>query len=180
MVAPAGRLHHPTVTHDAQLILAAGAVLAAGIAAAALAHRIRLPALILFLGLGMLVGSDGLGWIDFADYSLARLIGTVALVLILFEAGMAAGWRKLRPVLAPAGLLATVGTAATALIIGLAASWLLGFSLLEGLLLGSILAATDGAAVFALMRQVNCHPESGARSKANPDSTTRSPLFWCC
>ncbi|HET6865741.1 MAG TPA: potassium/proton antiporter [Solirubrobacteraceae bacterium] len=142
------------MTHDAQLILAVGAVLAAGVAAASLANRLRLPGLVLFAGLGMLVGTDGLGWIAFDDYHLARLIGTVALVLILFEGGLAAGWHELRPVLRPAVLLAVVATALTAAIIAVAASGLFDFSLLEGLLLGATLAATDGAAVFALMRGV--------------------------
>jgi cell volume regulation protein A len=142
------------MVHDAQLILVVGAVLAAAVVAAGLATRLRLPALVLFAALGMLVGSDGTGWIAFDDYRLARLIGTVALVLILFEGGLAAGWRQLRPVLGPAVSLAVVGTAVTAVIVGLAAAALFEFSLLEGLLLGAILAATDGAAVFALMRGV--------------------------
>jgi potassium/hydrogen antiporter len=142
------------MARDAQLILAVGAVLAAGVAAAGLASRLRLPALVLFAGLGMLVGSDGLGWVAFDDYRLARLIGTVALVLILFEGGLAAGWRQLRPVLQPALLLAIVGTVVTAAIVGLAAGALFDLSLLEGLLLGAILSATDGAAVFALLRGV--------------------------
>jgi cell volume regulation protein A len=140
------------MVHDAQLILAVGALLAAGVAAAGLAARLRLPALVLFAGLGMLVGSDGLGWVPFADYRLARLIGTIALVLILFEGGLACGWQALRPVLRPALLLAVIATVLTAVVVGLAASSLFDFSLVEGLLLGSILAATDGAAVFALLR----------------------------
>lgn len=142
------------MTHDAQLILVAGALLAAGVVAAGLATRLRLPALVLFAALGMAVGSDGLGWIAFDDYRLARLIGTAALVVILFEGGLAAGWRQLRPVLLPAASLAVIGTVVTAAIVGLAAGALFELSLLEGLLLGGILAATDGAAVFALMRGV--------------------------
>ena len=146
------------MVHDAQVILGVGAVLAAGVVAAGLAARLRFPALVLFAGLGMLVGSDGLGWIAFDDYRQARFIGTVALVLILFEAGLAAGWRELRPVLRPALQLAVIGTVATAAIVGLTASFLFDFSLLEGLLLGAILAATDGAAVFALLRGVPLPP----------------------
>lgn len=142
------------MVHDAHLILIGGAVLAAGVLAASLATRLRLPALVLFAALGMLVGTDGAGWIAFDDYRMARLIGTVALVVILFEGGLAAGWRQLRPVLGPAVSLAVIGTLVTALIVGLAAAALFEFSLLEGLLLGAILAATDGAAVFALMRGV--------------------------
>lgn len=142
------------MAHDAELILIAGAMLALGVVASALATRLRLPALILFLGVGMLLGSDALGWIYFDNYRLARLIGTIALVLILFEAGLAVGWEQLRPVLRPALLLATVGTITTALIAGAAATWLFDYSLLEGFLLGAILAATDGAAVFALLRGI--------------------------
>jgi cell volume regulation protein A len=140
------------MAHDAELILVAGALLGAGVAASLLAARLRLPGLVLFLGLGMLIGSDGLGWIDFNNYRLARLIGTIALVLILFEGGLSAGWDEIRPVLKSALRLAVGGTIVTALIAGLAAGWLFAFSTLEGLLLGAILAATDGAAVFALLR----------------------------
>jgi cell volume regulation protein A len=142
------------MVHDAQLVLAAGAVLAACVLAAGLAARLRLPALVLFAGLGMLVGSDGLGWVPFDDYRLARLIGTIALVLILYEGGVGTGWQGLRPVLRPALLLAVIGTVVTAAIVGVVAGALFDFSLRQGLLLGAILAATDGAAVFALLRGV--------------------------
>jgi cell volume regulation protein A len=142
------------MAHDAQLILVVGAVLVAALVAAGVATRLRLPALVLFAGLGMLVGSDGLGFIAFDDFRLARLVGTIALLLILFEGGLAAGWPALRQVLRPVLMLAGIGTILTAAIVGLAASALFDFSLLEGLLLGAILAATDGAAVFALMRGV--------------------------
>jgi cell volume regulation protein A len=135
-----------------QMILAGGALLMAGIGATLIAGRLRLPGLILFLGLGMLIGSDGLGWVEFDDYELARNIGVIALALILFEGGLTAGYSELRPVMAPALSLALVGTLATAAITGLIAKWLFGFTTLEALLVGSILSATDGAAVFALLR----------------------------
>jgi potassium/hydrogen antiporter len=138
--------------HDEQLILVAGALLATGILASLLANRVRVPSLALFLGLGMLIGSDGLGWIAFGDYRLERSIGTIALALILFDGGLRAGFGEIRPVLGPAVSLATVGTLITAALTGLAAVWLLDLSTLEGLLLGSIVASTDGAAIFALLR----------------------------
>jgi potassium/hydrogen antiporter len=141
---------------DGGLILVAGALLALGIAAALLAGRLRVPGLVLFLGLGMLIGSDGLGLIDFGhnlkDIELARTIGVIAIVLILFEGGLAAGWQEIRPVIGTGISLATLGTAATALITGLAAHWLLDIDLLAGLLLGSIAATTDTAAVFSVLR----------------------------
>ena len=76
---------------DGQLILVAGALLAAALGAALLAGRLRVPGLLLFLGLGMLIGSDGLGWIDLSDYELARRVGIIALAAILFEGGLIAG-----------------------------------------------------------------------------------------
>jgi cell volume regulation protein A len=137
---------------DAERILIAGALLSAALAASLIAGRLRLPGLVLFLGLGMLIGSDALGWIDFSNFELAETIGVVGLVLILFEGGLAAGWDEIRPVLRPAIALALPGTIVTAVVTGLAAAWLFDFSTAEGLLLGSIVAATDGAAVFALLR----------------------------
>ena len=99
---------------DAELILVAGAVLALGIAAALLADRVKVPGLILFLGLGMLVGSEGIGGVHFDDAELTRTLGTIGLILILFEGGLAAGWREIRPVLPTAVSLAAAGTVITA------------------------------------------------------------------
>jgi potassium/hydrogen antiporter len=141
------------VGHDAELILAAGALLAAGVATSLVAARIRVPALVLFLGVGMAIGSDGLGWINFDDYGFARLIGSIALLLILFEGGLATGLSEMRPVMGTAISLALLATIATALITGLAAAALFDFSVKQGLLVGAILSATDGAAVFALLRE---------------------------
>jgi potassium/hydrogen antiporter len=110
------------------------------------------PGLLLFLFLGMAIGSDGLGWIAFNDYELARRIGIVALALILFEGGLTSGLIEIRPVLVPAVSLAFVGTIVTAVVTGLFASALFDISTLDGLLLGGVLAATDGAAIFAMLR----------------------------
>ena len=138
--------------HDAELILIAGVLLAAGIAGVLFADRIRVPSLLLFLGLGILAGSEGIGEIEFNNAELARTLGTIALVLILFEGGLTAGWREIRPVLGTAASLATVGTLATAVIAGFAAKLIFDLSLLEGLLVGAAIAATDSAAIFAVLR----------------------------
>jgi cell volume regulation protein A len=137
---------------DGVLLLATGALLAGALAASLLASRLRIPGLVVVLGIGMAVGSDGAGWIHFDDYRLAETIGVIALALILFEGGLAAGLGEIRPVLGPAVSLAILGTLITAVIAGLAAAWLFDFSTLEGLLVGSIVASTDGAAIFALLR----------------------------
>jgi cell volume regulation protein A len=133
-------------------MLIAGALLALGLAASLLAPRLRIPGLVLFLGIGMLIGSEGLGWIAFDNYDLARSIGVVALSLILFEGGLAAGFDEIRPVLGSAISLALLGTLVTALVGGFLAAWLFDFSTLDGLLVGSIIASTDGAAIFAVLR----------------------------
>ena len=138
---------------DANLILITGALLIAGVFATVAAGKLRVPGLVLFLGLGMLVGSDGFGWIDFDDYELARTIGVVALALILFEGGLSVGLAEIRPVLRPSVALALVGTVVTAAITGLVATSLFDLSFLEGMLLGSIVSVTDGAAIFGLLRQ---------------------------
>ncbi|HVD41213.1 MAG TPA: potassium/proton antiporter [Solirubrobacterales bacterium] len=139
--------------HDAELILAAGALLAAGIVGALLADRIRVPGLLLFLALGMLAGSQGIGGIEFSNSELARTLGTIALILILFEGGLTSGWSEIRPVLGTAASLATVGTVATALITGFAAKLIFDLSTLEGLIVGAAVAATDSAAIFAVLRR---------------------------
>jgi cell volume regulation protein A len=143
---------HGVEVHDGERILIVGALLSAGLLASLLASRVRVPGLVLFLGVGMAVGSDGAGWIDFSDYELARTVGIVALALILFEGGLAAGFPEIRPVLGPSLMLAVGGTLITAAVTGLAAAWLFDFSTTEGLLVGAIVAGTDGAAIFALLR----------------------------
>jgi len=139
--------------HDAELILIAGALLAAGIVGALLADRVRVPGLLLFLALGMLAGSQGIGGIEFSNMELARTLGTIALILILFEGGLTAGWSEIRPVLGTAASLATIGTVVTAAIAGFAAKLIFDLGTLEGMIVGAAVAATDSAAIFAVLRR---------------------------
>jgi cell volume regulation protein A len=132
---------------DHELILVAGLLLAAALAAAKVADRVRVPGLLLFLGLGMLAGSEGIGGIEFDDAELTRTLGTIGLVLILFEGGLSAGWGAIRPVLGTAVSLATIGTVVTALISGIVAVWLFDLGTLEGMIIGAAIAATDSAAM---------------------------------
>jgi potassium/hydrogen antiporter len=134
------------------LLLIVGGVLAASIVVALGATGAGVPSLVVFLGLGMLLGSDGLGGIEFDDADLARKVGVVALAAILFEGGLATSWRRLREVAVPATLLATVGVVVTALLTGLAAYALFDLSWLESVLLGAVVSSTDAAAVFATLR----------------------------
>src|SRR4051812_47014088 len=100
----------------------------------------------------MLIGSDGLGWIAFDDFELARSAGIVAVALILFEGGLSSGFAEIRPVLKTSVLLATVGTVLTAALTAVAAALILDLDPLPALLLGPTVAATDAAAVFAVLR----------------------------
>jgi cell volume regulation protein A len=134
------------------VLLVASAVVLIGVLAAAFADRLSAPALLLFLGLGMLLGEDGPGGIEFDDFELAEALGSAALALILFEGGLAADRRTMRRVLVPAGLLATVGVVVTAAVVA-CASWLvLGLDWKHSLLVGAVVSSTDAAAVFAAVR----------------------------
>jgi cell volume regulation protein A len=137
---------------DAELILIGGLLLGAGIAAAMIADRARVPGLILFLGLGMLVGSEGPGGVEFDNVELTRTLGTIGIALILFEGGLTAGWPEIRPVLKTAVSLAFVGTLLTAVLGAVAAAALFDLGTLEALILGSAIAVTDSAAIFAVLR----------------------------
>lgn len=117
-----------------------------------LAARIGVPVLLLFLVVGMLAGSEGIGRIEFEDYSLANAIGTVALCLILFDGGLRTSHHAIRSIWKPAAVLASLGVLITTVVTGLAAAWILGISTLEGLLLGSIVGSTDASAVFVVLR----------------------------
>ena len=103
------------------ILLLVGAILLASLVVALGAARTGLPVLVAFLGLGMLLGSDGPGGIEFDDAELAREVGIVGLALILYEGGLQTSWRRLRQVAVPAALLSTVGVAVSAVLTGVAA-----------------------------------------------------------
>jgi cell volume regulation protein A len=134
------------------ILLIVGGVLAASIVVALGAGRVGVPSLVAFLGLGMLLGSEGPGGIDFDDAELARKVGIVALAAILYEGGLATSWRRLRGVALPAASLATVGVIVSTLLTGVAAYVLFDLPWLECVLLGAVVASTDAAAVFATLR----------------------------
>lgn len=134
------------------LLLLGGILTLLGILSSKLSSHVSVPVLVLFLGVGMLAGSEGIGGIEFENYSLAHAVGTLALALILFDGGLRTPVSSLRSAWKPAALLATGGVALTALMTGAAAAWLVGLPLLHGLLLGAIVSSTDAAAVFAILR----------------------------
>jgi cell volume regulation protein A len=142
-------VHEPLAT--ALLLAAAGVLLAAGVLVSRTSGRLGVPAALLFLAVGMLAGSDGVGGIHFADYALTFRLGTVALVLILFDGGLNTPPSSLRGALAPAAALATLGVLGTAALAALAAS-LYGLPWPQALLFGAVVSSTDAAAVFSVLR----------------------------
>jgi len=137
------------------ILLLVGAILSLSIVLALGAARTGLPVLVVFLAIGMLLGSDGPGGIEFDDAELARQVGIIGLALILYEGGLQTSWRRLRQVAVPSALLSTVGVVVSALLTGVAAYWLFDLTWLESVLLGAVVAPTDAAAVFATLRQTH-------------------------
>jgi len=170
-------LHHLDPIHVALL---AGAFIAlAGILSSLIGTRFGAPLLLVFLGVGMLAGEDGPGGIAFSDYGLTYLVGSGALAIILFDGGLRMRVSRLRGALAPAALLATLGVLVTAAVVGLAAEHLLGLSTLEGLLLGAIVASTDAAAVFFLLRTggLQLRPRVGSILELESGTNDPAALF---
>ena len=135
-----------------QLILAGAALVAFSILLGQLSTRLGAPLLLVFLAIGMLAGEDGPGGIQFSDYNSAFIIGSLALAVILFDGGLRTSRETLRLALGPAISLASVGVAITAFIVGAVAALAFDFSWPAALLIGSVVASTDAAAVFALLR----------------------------
>jgi cell volume regulation protein A len=141
--------------HVPEPLIIAIAVLLVGSIAASFVDRLGAPTLLVFLGLGILLGEDGPGGIHFDDATLARDAGTVALMIILLEGGLLAERPEIRRALGPAGLLATLGVLTTAGVVAVSARLVIDLSWTTALLLGAAVSSTDAAAVFASLRGSN-------------------------
>jgi len=158
------------------LILITGVLLLLGIASSKFSARLGVPVLVLFLGLGMLAGSEGIGGIEFENYELAHAIGTVALALILFDGGLSTSLAAVRSAWKPSVVLATWGVLVTSVVTGLGAAWILNIPLIEGMLLGSIVGSTDAAAVFAVLRSGGVHLQKRLTSILEIESASNDPM----
>jgi cell volume regulation protein A len=132
-------------------LLAGGLVVLVSIVATRLGARIGLPSLLLFLGLGLLLGEDAIG-VDFDNAQLAQDLGTAALAVILVEGGLTTAWSDIRRVVGPAAVLATLGVGVSTGVTAVGAHYLLGMGWQQALLLGAIVSSTDAAAVFSTLR----------------------------
>jgi cell volume regulation protein A len=134
------------------MLLMGGLLVLVGTASSRFSSRFGVPLLLLFIGVGMAAGSEGIGGVQFSNYHISNGIATLALAVILFDGGLRTSIEEVRPAAIPALVLATAGVIITAAITGFAARALLGLALLPALLLGSIVASTDAAAVFTVLR----------------------------
>ncbi|HEX6886891.1 MAG TPA: potassium/proton antiporter [Candidatus Nanopelagicales bacterium] len=138
--------------------LIVGVIVLAAIAGVRVADRFGLPGLLFYLILGLLLGSDGPGGIPFDDAQLATVLGWAALVVILAEGGLTTRPATVRPVLAPALVLASVGVAISIAVVALPLHWLAGVDMGTAILIGAVLAPTDAAAVFTVARRLHLPP----------------------
>jgi potassium/hydrogen antiporter len=164
-----------TITIELVLLVAA-VLLILSVVSSTASNRLGVPTLILFLLIGMLAGSDGPGGIPFNDADLALSVGTIALAFILFSGGLDTEWRRIRPVLRPALLLANVGVLISTVLIGAFAALVLGFGWLKGFLIGAIVSSTDAAAVFAVMRTGNVNLEGDLEPLIELESGSNDPI----
>ncbi|MDQ0299995.1 cell volume regulation protein A [Salibacterium salarium] len=155
-------------------VLLAALLLIVGVMVTKFSSRLGMPSLILFILVGMLIGSDGLGIIYFDNAKQAQLVGIMALVIILFEGGTQTKWSTIRSVIWPSLSLATIGVLITSMLVGLAAKYIVDLTWMESFLLGAIVGSTDAAAVFASLKERNIKTKIASTMEA--ESGTNDPM----
>ena len=141
-------------------------------------YKFGVPTLILFLAIGMLAGSDGIGGIQFNDPKLAQFIGIVSLNFILFSGGLDTNWKAVKPILKEGLVLSTLGVLLTALTLGTFVFYITDFTIYESMLLGSIVSSTDAAAVFSILRSKNLALKSNLRPTLELESGSNDPMAY--
>lgn len=159
----------------APLVLIGAALVLVSVLTSVLAFRFGAPLLLVFLLIGLVAGRDGLG-LTYDDQTGAYLIGSVALAVILFDAGFNTKWRVFRRVAAPAVTLATIGVVLTSGIVGLAAHWIFALPLPQSFLLGALVSSTDAAAVFFLLRAGGISLRERVRATLGVESGSNDPI----
>jgi len=158
------------------LLLVSSTLILVSIITLKLSSKLGIPSFLLFLAIGMLAGSDGPGGIHFDYPELVQSLGVIALTFILFSGGLDTEWKTIRPILWEGLSLSTLGVLVTALLVGLFATWVLDFTLVEGLLLGAIVSCTDAAAVFMVLRARNLRLKRRVSSLLEFESGSNDPM----
>ncbi|MCH7403519.1 potassium/proton antiporter [Belliella kenyensis] len=159
------------------ILLIGSTLLFLSILAGKTSYKFGVPTLVLFLMVGMISGSDGLG-IHFDNPEIAQFIGIVSLNFILFSGGLDTNWKSIKPVLAKGIALSTLGVLLTATSVGLFVCYVTDFSILEGLLLGAIVSSTDAAAVFSILRSKSLALKYRLRSVLELESGSNDPMAY--
>ena len=162
----------------APVLLLCGIVFIVCILSNKLSTKIGVPALLLFILLGMLCGSDGLFKIQFSDYHITDQICSVALIFIMFYGGFGTNWKVARPVAPQAILLSSLGVVITAALTGLFCHYVLRMPLLEGLLIGAVISSTDAASVFSILRSKKLNLKHGLASMLEIESGSNDPTAY--
>ncbi len=158
------------------LLLVGSSLVLLSVLIAKVSDRLGLPVLLLFIVIGMLAGSEGIGGIAFDDPKLAQSVGIVALIFILFAGGFDTKWSSVRDVFWQAASLSTLGVFLTAFFVAVFAARLLGFSMLDGFLLGAVVSSTDAAAVFAVLRSREISLKENVTSLLELESGSNDPM----
>jgi cell volume regulation protein A len=159
-------------------LLLGSVLLLVSIIAGKTSYRFGVPTLILFLAIGMLAGSDGIGQIHFDDPKIAQFIGVVSLNFILFSGGLDTNWSAVKPVLWQGVSMSTIGVLLTALSLGTFVWYVTDFTLFESLLLGAIVSSTDAAAVFSILRSKSLALKSNLRPTLELESGSNDPMAY--
>jgi cell volume regulation protein A len=158
------------------ILFGASLLLLLSILASKVASIIRVPALIIFILVGMVAGSEGPGGIEFDDAWVAQLLGVIALAFIIFSGGLHSSWKSVSPVLWTGVSLSTIGVFLTAILVGLFVHYLLDFSILMALLLGAIVSSTDAAAVFSVMSSSGTKLKGSLKDLLEFESASNDPM----
>jgi potassium/hydrogen antiporter len=164
-----------TIEH---ILLIVSILLFISILAGKTSYRLGIPTLLLFLFIGMLAGTEGLGKIPFNDPALAQYIGIIALNYILFSGGFDTSWKSIRPVMGKGIALSTVGVILTAGLVSLPVWYFTSFSFLEAFLLGAIVSSTDAAAVFSILRSRSVSLKGQLRPTLELESGSNDPMAY--
>ena len=159
-------------------LLFVAAIILACIAAHHVSGRFGIPMLLVFIGVGMLFGSDGLLKIPFDNYGLAETGCSVALVFIMFYGGFGTNWNKARPVAVKSLLLSSLGVVFTSLLTGFFCHLVLGMELVSGMLIGACLGSTDAATVFSILRAKRLNLKYNTASLLELESGSNDPFAY--
>ena len=140
--------------------------------------KLGFPMLLAFMLLGMVFGSDGLFKIEFSDYKTAEQVGSFALIFIIFYGGFGTKWSEARPVAAKAVLLSTLGVLLTSAVTGLFCVFVLGFDVIDGFLIGSMIGSTDAASVFSILRSKRLSLKHNTASLLELESGSNDPASY--